>query len=188
MINVIIKKYSNRKLYDTSTKKFITLKDIAKMLNEGKDVKVVDKKTGEDVTEHVFATLIQKHYEQGKKLLDIPDESPLDLIKNRIKIFKIKKSLEVIYSLVKLHSTDKEGLNKIVDELIKEGFITEKAAIEVGETLWKLLKERNVEVEQKIAKKLKLNLEECEKIKKENVRLKKELEELKSKSHFKKKS
>jgi polyhydroxyalkanoate synthesis repressor PhaR len=178
MADVVVKKYSNRKLYDTSTKKFITLRNIADMLNEGKSVKVVDKKTGKDVTSHVVAALLQKHYDQDKKLLDIPDESPLDLIKNKIKILKIKRSIEIIYDLVKLHSTDKKGLDKIVDALIKEGFITKEMAIETEKTLRRLMKERNVKMEQKITNRLKTDVQECEKIKKENVRLKKELEKL----------
>ncbi len=182
MVDVIIRKYSNRKLYDTSAKKFITLKDIATMLNEGKNVKVVDKKTGKDVTVHVMAALLRKHYEQGKKLLKIPDESPLELVKNKVKILKVKKSLEVIYELVKLHSKDKSALDKIVDELLKDGFINEEMAIEAGQTLWNLLKERDEEIERKIMSELDID-EECKKLLKENARLRKELEELKSKKN-----
>ncbi len=178
MVDMIIKKYSNRKLYDTSTKKFITLKDIARMLNEGKNIKVIDKKSGKDVTSHVVAALLQKHYDQGKKLLDIPDESPLELIKNKVKMLKIKRSIEILYELVKLNFSDKKTVDKIVDQLIEEGFINDEMAIEAEETLWRLMKERNVKLEQKIAKRLKMDIEECEKLKDENTKLKAEIKKL----------
>ncbi len=182
MKSVIIKRYSNRKLYDTDAKKFITLNDIANLLNMGKDVKVVDKDTGKDVTSHVLAVLLQKHYDHGKKLLNIPDESPLELIRNRVKLLKIKRALEVVYRLVTLNSTDKEALNHVIDELVKEGVVNEEMAIETVQTLWNLLKERDVEVEQKIRKKLKLD-EACEKLRAENERLKAEIEKLRANKH-----
>ena len=179
MGNVLIKKYSNRKLYDTLSKKFITLKDIAKMLNEGKNIKVVEKSTGEDITTHVIGALLQKHYDHGKILLNIPDESPLELIKSKVRMLKVKRSLRVMYQLVQLNSTNKKALDKIVDELLENGIINKEMAIEAGQTLWNLLRERDKEIEHKMAEKLKANQDKCEKLREENIRLKKEIEKLK---------
>lgn len=60
----IIKRYSNRKLYDPSTRKYVTLDDIGKMVKAGDDVKVEDKATGEDLTS---ITLSQVLLEKEKK-------------------------------------------------------------------------------------------------------------------------
>jgi polyhydroxyalkanoate synthesis repressor PhaR len=47
---VLIKRYANRKLYNTQTSRYITLKGIADLLESGEDVRVIDNETGEDIT------------------------------------------------------------------------------------------------------------------------------------------
>lgn len=61
---VIIKRYPNRKLYDTNEKQYITLDGIADLIREGKEVQVLDHTTGEDLT---AVTLSQIIFEQEKK-------------------------------------------------------------------------------------------------------------------------
>lgn len=61
---IIIKRYANRKLYDTTAKKYITLEGIATLVREGKNVQVVDHETGEDIT---AITLTQVMFEREKK-------------------------------------------------------------------------------------------------------------------------
>lgn len=60
----VIKRYPNRKLYDTEQKQYITLDGIAMLIREGQDVTVIDHATGEDLT---ALTLSQVVYEQQKK-------------------------------------------------------------------------------------------------------------------------
>lgn len=59
-----IKRYSNRKLYDTEDKRYITLEQIAVLIREGQDIKVVDNQSGEDLT---TVTLSQILLEQEKR-------------------------------------------------------------------------------------------------------------------------
>ena len=59
-----IKRYSNRKLYDTEDKRYITLEQIAVLVRENQDIKVVDNQTGEDLT---TVTLSQILLEQEKR-------------------------------------------------------------------------------------------------------------------------
>jgi polyhydroxyalkanoate synthesis repressor PhaR len=47
---VLIKKYQNRRLYDSSNSQYVNLDDIAGFIREGKDVQIVDAKTGQDLT------------------------------------------------------------------------------------------------------------------------------------------
>ena len=58
-----IKRYDNRKLYDTETSKYVSLSDIAELVRQGNTVEVVDKATGEDITAQ---TLTQIILEEGK--------------------------------------------------------------------------------------------------------------------------
>ena len=60
----IIKRYENRKLYDTENRKYISLEEIAKLIREGTDVKVIDNVTNSDITNQ---TLTQVILEEGKK-------------------------------------------------------------------------------------------------------------------------
>jgi polyhydroxyalkanoate synthesis repressor PhaR len=58
---VIIKKYENRRLYDTSTSRYVNLDDIAQMVREGTDVQVIDATSGEDLTRMVLAQIIAEN-------------------------------------------------------------------------------------------------------------------------------
>lgn len=61
----VIKRYSNRKLYDTDAKQYVTLEDIADLIRQGEDVRVVDHVSGDDLTS---VTLLQVVFEEQKKL------------------------------------------------------------------------------------------------------------------------
>jgi polyhydroxyalkanoate synthesis repressor PhaR len=74
----VIKKYANRRLYDTSTSRYINLEDIAALVRNGKDVQVVDASTGEDLTR---VTLTQIIVEDAK---DQPSGLPLELLRQLI--------------------------------------------------------------------------------------------------------
>ena len=75
---VIIKKYGNRRLYDSSNSKYVNLDDIAGFVREGRDVQVVDAKTGQDLTR---VTLTQVITEDAKEK---PTGLPLELLRQLI--------------------------------------------------------------------------------------------------------
>ena len=66
----IIKKYSNRKLYDPTTKSYITLQGIKELLAEGSQVKIIDNKTGEDISRQTLAKILVE--EEGRQTGAIP--------------------------------------------------------------------------------------------------------------------
>ncbi len=57
-MSVLIKRYANRKLYNTETSRYITLKGIAELLNEGLEVRVIDNETGEDITSVALSQIL----------------------------------------------------------------------------------------------------------------------------------
>lgn len=67
----IIKKYSNRRLYDTEASRYITLEELAERVREGDDVRVVDAKTGADLTQATLAQIILES-RGAAKLLPVP--------------------------------------------------------------------------------------------------------------------
>lgn len=75
---VVIKKYGNRRLYDTAASRYINLNDIATLIRKGNNVKVVDAQTGQDLTR---LTLTQIITEDAK---DRPTGLPLELLRQLI--------------------------------------------------------------------------------------------------------
>lgn len=67
--SVVIRKYANRRLYDTSASRYVTLHDIARMVGEGADVRVVRAREGTDITRQVFAQILFEG-ESASGLLD----------------------------------------------------------------------------------------------------------------------
>jgi polyhydroxyalkanoate synthesis repressor PhaR len=67
----IIKKYANRRLYNTGSSSYITLDDLAKMTREGLDFKVVDAKTGDDITHSILTQIIMEEESGGSQMLPV---------------------------------------------------------------------------------------------------------------------
>jgi len=78
LAGVLIKKYGNRRLYDTADSRYVNLEDIASFIREGRDVQVVDAKTGKDLTR---VTLTQIITEDAK---DKPTGLPLELLRQLV--------------------------------------------------------------------------------------------------------
>ncbi len=75
---VVVKKYPNRRLYDTSASAYVNLDDIARMVRNGTDVQVVDALTGEDLTRVILTQIIVEDTKEQ------PTGLPLELLKQLI--------------------------------------------------------------------------------------------------------
>src|SRR5262252_8942682 len=68
---VVVKKYANRRLYNTATSSYVTLEDLARMIKEGGDFVACDAKTGEEITRSVLTQIIVEQEQKGQNLLPI---------------------------------------------------------------------------------------------------------------------
>jgi polyhydroxyalkanoate synthesis repressor PhaR len=68
---VVVKKYANRRLYNTQSSSYVTLDDLCQMVKEGVDFVVRDAKTGEDITRSVLTQIIVEEEGKGQNLLPI---------------------------------------------------------------------------------------------------------------------
>ena len=68
---VIIKKYANRRLYNTESSTYITLEHLAEMVRQKREFKVVDAKTGEDITHTVLTQIIMEEEAGGNAMLPV---------------------------------------------------------------------------------------------------------------------
>src|SRR5271167_3408853 len=68
---VVVKKYANRRLYNTATSSYVTLDDLARMIKNGGDFVAYDAKTSEDITRSVPTQIIVEQEQKGQNLLPI---------------------------------------------------------------------------------------------------------------------
>ncbi len=128
MEEYIIKKYSNRKLYDTKEKKYVNLSEVSRLIREGAEVKVINNKTKEDVTSLVLAQIIVEQ-EKTKKILLPSIFSPLKLLKKGGEdMFKLGRKM--FLGGLGLASLTKERANEIAQELIKKGELSQSESKE----------------------------------------------------------
>ncbi len=78
---VIIKKYANRRLYNTRSSSYITLDHLAKMTREGTDYKVLDAKTGNDITHQILTQIILDEEANGEQML------PVNFLRDLIRMY-----------------------------------------------------------------------------------------------------
>ena len=76
---IVIKKYANRRLYNTETSSYITLDSIAAMVRENKDFEVLDAKSGDDITHQILTQIIMERESSGEKQM-LPISFLRDLI------------------------------------------------------------------------------------------------------------
>ena len=81
---VVIKKYANRRLYDTGTSAYITLEDLCTRVKGGEDFIVLDAKTGQDLTRQVLTQIILEQEIKGFQLL------PTSFLRNAIRFYDDK--------------------------------------------------------------------------------------------------
>ena len=68
----LIKKYANRRLYDASQSRHITLDDIRSLIVKGEKIKVVEDKTGHEITRHILLQVIAEQEQFGRPILSTP--------------------------------------------------------------------------------------------------------------------
>ena len=119
----IIKRYQNRKLYDTQRSCYVTLQEIAELIKNGEDVKVIDNKSKRDLTSLTLAQIIFEEEKKRKKLL------PLGALKNIIQtggesfVDFWKKSVSTgVASL----GQAQEELENFMQKLIAKGSLTKE--------------------------------------------------------------
>jgi polyhydroxyalkanoate synthesis repressor PhaR len=68
---LLIKRYASRRLYNTETSDYVTLEDIAGFIRDGREVQIVDLKTGDDLTRQYLLQIIAEHESRGENVLPV---------------------------------------------------------------------------------------------------------------------
>lgn len=132
----IVKRYKNRRLYDTETSRTITQFDLARMIQEGHKVKVIDSATGEDISLAVIGRVMlaeSSHWgsvrdstELMRSMIIMGGEKSMSILKNTvlasIGVIQVTKSKaeKIIDDLIKKGELDKSDRKKAVMELLEK--------------------------------------------------------------------
>jgi len=145
----VIKRYKNRRLYDTSEKKTIKLKDVAHLVKEDVSFKVIDNKTGKDVTISILSKVFSETLSEDKKNLKETTKLIRLLISKGggLTMDFFKKS--VLFGLGVFDLT-REKAEKIVDEMIKRGEMSQSDKAKAVKELLKGHDERMKKLKTKI--------------------------------------
>ena len=69
---IVLKKYANRRLYDTENSSYVTLNEVAQLIKQGREILAQDAKTGEDVTAFILTQIILEEARKNNALLPVP--------------------------------------------------------------------------------------------------------------------
>jgi polyhydroxyalkanoate synthesis regulator phasin len=112
----IIKKYANRKLYDTRTSSYITLEGIAGLVRDGHEIKVVDRETGQDLTQVTLSQIVLSEEKRGPSRM--VDGGALQE-RGQALLDYVRKTLNVPSDLVNQREKRRGDLEGVIDEAIE---------------------------------------------------------------------
>ena len=78
---LLIKRYASRRLYNTETSDYVTLDDIAGFIRDGREVQIIDLKTGDDLTRQYLLQIIAEHESKGENVL------PVDVLNDLVRSY-----------------------------------------------------------------------------------------------------
>lgn len=110
---LLIKRYASRRLYNTETSDYVTLDDIAGFIRSGRDVQIVDLKSGDDLTRQYLLQIIADHESRGENVL------PLDVLTDLVRSYTTQAQSVVPEFLSMSFEMLREGQNKVMESLGK---------------------------------------------------------------------
>jgi len=137
----IIKKYPNRRLYDTEISSYITIEDVRQLIVDGEEFEVRDAKTGDDLTRSVLLQIISEHEQDGEPVL----------------------STQLLSQIIRFYGDSLQGFMGSYLERSMQLFLEQQAQFRsqmgnlLGQTPWSMmnqLTERNMEIWQEFQRNL----------------------------------
>ena len=108
---LLIKRYASRRLYNTETSDYVTLEDIAGFVREGREVQIVDLKTGDDLTRQYLLQIVADHESRGESVL------PLDVLTDLVRSYTTQAQSVVPQFLAMSFEMLREGQSKMMESM-----------------------------------------------------------------------
>lgn len=107
---LLIKRYASRRLYNTETSDYVTLEDIAAFIRDGREVQIIDLKTGDDLTRQYLLQIIAEHESRGESVL------PVDVLTDLVRSYTSNAQSVVPQFLAASFEMLREGQSKVMEQ------------------------------------------------------------------------
>lgn len=108
---LLIKRYASRRLYNTETSDYVTLEDIAGFIRSGRDVQIVDLKSGDDLTRQYLLQIVAEHESRGENVL------PLGVLTDLVRSYTTQAQSVVPQFLAMSFDMLRDGQSKMIENM-----------------------------------------------------------------------
>lgn len=108
---LLIKRYASRRLYNTETSDYVTLEEIARVIREGREVRIVDLRSGDDLTRQYLLQIIAEHESRGENVL------PVDVLTDLVRSYTAQAQSVVPQFLAASFEMLRDGQSKMLEQL-----------------------------------------------------------------------
>ncbi|MEM9032198.1 MAG: polyhydroxyalkanoate synthesis repressor PhaR [Pseudomonadota bacterium] len=108
---LLIKRYASRRLYNTETSDYVTLEDIATFIRSGRDVQIVDLKSGDDLTRQYLLQIIAEHESRGENVL------PLGVLTDLVRSYTTQAQSVVPEFLAMSFEMLRDGQSQMIEKM-----------------------------------------------------------------------
>lgn len=109
---LLIKRYASRRLYNTETSDYVTLENIAGFIRDGREVKIVDLKSGDELTRQYLLQIVADHESRGESVL------PIGVLTDLVRSYTTQAHSVVPEFLASSFEMLKEGQSKMMDNMV----------------------------------------------------------------------
>lgn len=110
---LLIKRYASRRLYNTETSDYVTLEDIARFIREGREVQIIDLKSGDDLTRQYLLQIIAEHESRGESVL------PINVLNDLVRSYTTQATSVVPEFLAASFEMLRDGQSKMLENMTK---------------------------------------------------------------------
>ena len=110
---LLIKRYASRRLYNTETSDYVTLEDIAEFIRDGRDVQIIDLKSGDDLTRQYLLQIIAEHESRGENVL------PIAVLNDLVRSYTTQATSMVPDFLAASFEMLREGQSQMMENMAK---------------------------------------------------------------------
>lgn len=108
---LLIKRYASRRLYNTETSDYVTLEDIAVLIREGRDLQIIDLKSGDDLTRQYLLQIIAEHESRGENVL------PINVLTDLVRSYANQTTTALPQFLAMSFEMFRNGQSQMVDNM-----------------------------------------------------------------------
>lgn len=121
---LLIKRYASRRLYNTETSDYVTLEDISQFIREGRDVQIIDLKSGDDLTRQYLLQIIAEHESRGQNVL------PTNVLNDLVRSYTTQASSVVPEFLAASFEMLRDGQSKMLENMTKANPLAQMPGME----------------------------------------------------------